>query len=953
MHGPANIFALTQTPDGTLWIGTEFGLVRFDGERFVVPRRPPGERLPSEYITALQPSRDGSLWIGTREGLSHWKDNHLTNHQTSVGPSGPGVAAILEDRSGNVWAGSIGYRCGGLCRVEQNRLRCYDVGNRLPGTGVSAIVEDRQGNIWVGGVGGLGRWEETRSLLYPRAKSPSMIYSIAQDSHGEILVGTGEKDLVRRLVDGKLVPYEINVGNQEIHPGVLLFDRDGGLWIGTWGQGLAHLSQGRIDHFTHADGLSNDVVRCLFEDHEGNIWVGTDGGLDRFRDFAVTTITKREGLAGSMASSLLASKSGGVWIGTNNGLTSIQDGKISTFNKKDGLPSNNISGIFEEQGGRLWVNTQAGITYDKHGRFQLPEFTLAKKMLSTPAATEDRNHTLWISDPGQGLVHLRNQHLEGVVQWSEFGGKQAWAIEADRNGDGLWLGFLQGGIAHLRPGHATRWYGTNDGLASGAVVDLHYSRDGSLWIAAHGGMSRFKDGRIQTLGIANGLPCDEIQAMVTDNDGSTWLNTACGLICIAASDLEAWSVNPGMKVRVKLFDGTDGMTTHAATSGYFRSAVRSTDGRLWFAVLDGVAVVDPEHLPHNRLPPPVQIEQTIADRTVYALRSNLSLPPLTKDIEIDYTAFSFVNPEKVRFRYKLESYDGDWQEAGTRRQAMYTNLPPGSYKFRVIACNNDGFWNLAGASMDFSIRPMFYQTKGFQLLGVSAAALLLWSLYRLRVGQIAARLQLGFEMRMVERTRIGNELHDNLLQNISGFALQLDALSKTVAAPLSAKDRLRELRVQAEQWLREAREAVWDLRTPNLDGREFVIRLGESVQQIIHGNGIQFSLTTTGERYPAEPKLEDQLIRIFREAARNAVSHAKAKEIELLVAYADDTSIRIQMRDDGCGFDPEEASLKLGHWGLEIMRERARQVGAELQVSSVPGRGTQLDMIVRIKAHPQ
>src|SRR5260370_26494102 len=310
------------------------------------------------------------------------------------------------------------------------------------------------------------------------------------------------------------------------------------------------------------------------------------------------------------------------------------------------------------------------------------------------------------------------------------------------------------------------------------------------------------------------------------------------------------------------------MRTHPSPFGYFRRAARSDDGRLWFAVFEGVAVVDPSHLPENRLPPPVKIEGITADHTAFPAGSNVKLPALTRDLQIDYTAFSFVAPEKVRFRYKLEGFDPDWKDVGVRRQALYTNLPPGPYQFHVMACNNDGVWNTSGASFGFQILPAYSLTLWFRAGCIAAIAFLLWWLYRLRVRQVAARLRVRYATRLGERARISRELHDNLLQNITGFALQLEGLGKTVTAPESAKDPLRDLRRQAEQWMPEAREAVWDLRSaPALEDCDLPDALQEAGQETTKGKDVQFHLTAAGKRHAAPPKVREQLLRIVQEAS--------------------------------------------------------------------------------------
>lgn len=942
---PASVLALAQTPDGRLWIGADAGLLRFDGVRFQPWKPPSGQQLTGELITALTPARDGSLWIGTRQGLSHWKDPSLQNYRTSTGPAGPGVAAILVDGAGTVWAGTAGYRSGGLCRVEGNDLRCYGPADGQPGFAVLSLLGDRQGSLWAGGIG-VRELTAGGPRINPLLDPDGEIYSIVEDRQGVIWVAGGA---LKQLRGSQLVPYQVFEGNQKLHAKVLLADRDGGLWIGTRGQGLVRLYQGRIDRFTHADGLSGDTVYGLLEDREGNIWVGTDGGLERFREFAVTTISSREGLSDGAVGSVFGARDGGIWIGTTGGLNRMEDRRVTSYGKASGLPSGNIMGIFQERAGRLWVSTDAGLAYSDGSRFRSPQLPFDLKA-GLMAAAEDSDHSVWLSVPQHGLVQLRDGGLAEVVPWSRFENKQAWALEPDPGDGGLWLGFAQGGIAYYKPGQPIRWHTPEGPLDRQAVMDLLRMRDGSLWIATQGGLGRLWNGQLATLTVANGLPCDRIHSMVEDGNGALWLSTGCGLVRISGADLSNWSAHPANRVPVKVFDAGDGMRSWPKPVGYFRRAAKSADGRLWFAVIDGVAVVDPNHLPENRLPPPVKIEEITSGHTTYSVNPHLRLPPLTRELRIAYTAPSFVAPNKVRFRYRLDGFDKEWNDDDGLRQAVYTNLPPRRYTFRVIACNNDGVWNTAGASADFSIDPALYQTNWFRFACLCGLSLLLWSLHRLRLRKMEAALNLLYQERISERTRIAREMHDSLLQNICGLALQLDGLAKLATIPAFARDQLHEIRKETERCLREAREFVWELRLPTLEEKDLPEALREAGEQIVGGQAVQFHTTVKGSRRPATPKVQQHLVKIVQEATRNAIRYSRAKEIEMHIVYLDTDSIRVQLHDDGCGFDLEQASLKSGHWGLTTMRERAQQIGAELKICSTPGHGTELEIVAPIKS---
>ncbi len=950
LHGGA--WSLAQTNDGILWIGTELGLQRFDGVRFQNWRPEAGPPLPGDSITALMAATDGTLWIGTRDGLSHLVNGKLDSYSTQQGPAHPSVAAILEGRDRSIWAGLMGYRSGGLCRVEKGKLNCaYSTG--LPSPAVRTLFEDRAGNLWAGGTSSLYRWKQGSVQVYDLPRKTDAVSSLGEDRRGRIWLTTQGAGSLLHLADGRFVNCEILPAGQSFQPSAFLADRDGGLWIGTLGQGLFHLHNGRIDRFNHADGLSNDVVHSLFEDREGNVWAGTANGLDRFREFAVTTLSKREGLVQDLVTSVLASVSGGLWVGTAGGVNRVLGDNISLFDRRNGLPSVSASGLFEDQDGGLWVATGKGLTYEERGRFHLLNGSVPGNIGSITAAVQDHNRDIWFSDPEHGLVRIRDRQFVEILPWSQFRNRQAWALETGAHAGELWLGFSPEGLACWKPGHATRWFGRENGLAPGAVVDLHRDRDGALWIATQNGLSRLSHDRLATLDKATGLPCEHIQAMLQDDDGAIWLNTTCGMVRIASQDLAAWAADPRRKIRPVVYDASDGMQIHSSSLGYFRHATKSTDGRLWFAVVEGVAVVDPKHLPKNKLAPPVAIESVTADRQNYPVTSAPRLPAGTKNLEIDYTAFSFVAPEKVQFRYIVEGLESEWHEAGARRQAAYTNLPPNNYHFRVRAANNDGVWNETGASFYFVVLPAFYQTTWFRVMFAAALILLFWGMYRLRLRQIQAQIRLRFEERLAERTRIANELHDDLLQNISGFGLQLDGLSKIASETARVKDRIRDLREQTEQWLHETRETVWDIRSPSLTDRSFLNALRDTAERIAKGKPAYLEISVSGNARPLPPNLAGQLLRVTREALRNAFVHSDARVVKLQVAFLEPNMLRIMVIDNGCGFDLEQGSRKIKHWGLAAMQERGRLIGAEVQIQSSPGEGTQIEIDVHTDRDPQ
>jgi signal transduction histidine kinase len=518
---------------------------------------------------------------------------------------------------------------------------------------------------------------------------------------------------------------------------------------------------------------------------------------------------------------------------------------------------------------------------------------------------------------------------------------------------GLWLGFFHGGLAYFKDGRISASYAAAEGLGKGEVNDLLLDPDGTLWAATDGGLSRLdisrsNNGPVATLTSQNGLPCAAVHWAIEDDAHSFWLKTPCGLVRIARSELEAWAGDPKRTIKTTVFDISDGVRGLAIAGGYTPHAAKAQDGTLWFISLDGVSVVDPRHLPFNKLPPPVQIEQVTADRKVYDAPpdGSLRLRPLLRDLEIDFTALSFVEPERVHFRYKLEGHDRDWQEVGTRRQAFYNDLPPRSYRFRVMASNDSGVWNEAGAFLDFAIAPAYYQSAWFQALCGFAGLALFWGLYRYRLHQIAREFNVRLEERVGERTRIARDLHDTLLQSFQGLMLHLQVVDDLLPQG-RAKVELEKTLDRADQAIAEGREAVHDLRssaTTTNDLAQAVREVGN--EMAASGAAATFRLMVEGPVRELHPIIRDELYRISREALRNAFTHAQADHVEAEIIYTDPL-LRLRIRDDGQGIAPEILEEgRPGHYGLPGMRERAKQVGAKLTIWSGGGTGTEIELSI-------
>jgi len=738
--------SVAQTTDGYLWLGTQSGLFRFDGVRAVPWQPSSDEPLPSNYISSLLVSRGGTLWIGTQKGLASWKDGKLTRYPEF---SGAMIGTILEGRDGTVWIGTLA-GAGRLCGIRSLGVQCY--GNGSLGGGIFALFEDQKSNLWTATGTGIWRWAPGPPLRYEYPHSVLEANSMIEDDDGTLLLATSAG--LKQLAGGKIQDYSLPGIAGHFRPDRFFRSRDGSLWIGS-DQGLLHRHQGRVDIFRSVDGLSGDFVTAIFEDREGNVWVLTTDGFDRFRSYAVPTIGKNQGLSGSVVFSVQAAPEGSIWIGTPEGLNRWASPHMTVYRSRNALTqdqtnrrelnvnglrseiaSSELSGTIKSMGlddsGRLWISAGNDVFFRKDGRF-VRESGIPGGNVT--AITADGGGNIWVLTHGVGLFH---RMVSGAVhRFPESPNKQKSPLTMlpDEKTDGLWLGFVEGGIAYLREGQTRLSYNSTNGLGSGTVNDLRPGPHGVLWVATEGGLSRVLDEHVTTLTVKNGLPCENVLWSIEDDNHGVWLYMPCGLVRIDRGELDAWIKDPARILKTTTFDTFDGVRTTGDSTGYSPHVTKSPDGRIWFTALDGVSVINPQYLPVNNLPPPVHIEQITADGKNYS-PAHASLPLHVRDLTIDYTALSLTVPEKVRFRVMLEGQDNDWHEAVNIRQVRYTNLPPRHYRFRVIAANNSGVWNETGDFLDFDIPPAWYQTMGFRAICIAAFMALLWAVYQLRVHQL-------------------------------------------------------------------------------------------------------------------------------------------------------------------------------------------------------------------------
>jgi PAS domain S-box-containing protein len=729
--------AITQTTDGYLWIGTLGGLLRFDGVRFVRWTPPTGEHLPTTAVISLLGAADGSLWIGTASGLAQWKNGKLSIFPETAGR----VNSIYEDRKGTIWISRSRTRAGAVCKVIVSVATCYAPKDGVPPY-AETLIGDNSGYLWIGTSTALVRWKPGSSTSYelPGLKSNaalSGITALAAAPDGSVWAGisnSGRGLGLQQWVNGTwrtLITTTFDSSTLKVF--ALWLDRHNSLWIGTEGNGIYRVHDGKVDRFRSADGLSSDTPESFFEDREGNLWLTTAEGVDCFRDIPVVNFSMREGLTGDRVESILASRDGTIWIGNHAGLNYVRGDLVSSIDPQKGLPGSRVTSLFEDHAGRLWVGLDNGLFVYEHGRFRPIRRRDGGAIGVVLGMVEDVDSCMWAvvvrAGPGNqaGLVQIQDGRFATEIADERL---DPTTLARDPK-DGLWLGLRKGGLARYRNGQLQIFPLKNP---NAQVSQILAKSDGSVLAATTDGLVERRGETQYALDHHNGLPCDRTFTMVTDKYSNLWLYTECGLILIKSEDLQQWRRHPDLKVRFDLFDAYDGAQPYLAVFG--PRETRSNDGRLWFANGTVAQMIDPGRLFRNSIPPPVHIEAVIADRKSYSPRNGLHLPALTRDLEIDYTALSFVVPQKVQFRYKLEGYEREWQDPQIRRQAFYSNLRPGNYRFHVMASNNSGVWNEAGAELDFNIAPAYYQTTWFRGLCVLAFLTLLWAGYQMRVHQL-------------------------------------------------------------------------------------------------------------------------------------------------------------------------------------------------------------------------
>ncbi|MGE3579470.1 MAG: two-component regulator propeller domain-containing protein [Vicinamibacterales bacterium] len=941
------LLSIAQDRDGYLWVGTNAGVVRFDGQRFSPWPRSGAYPVPSTLINAIFATGDGAVWVAAGDSIVREKAGELT-----VLPSVGGVSQVA-NVAGTVWAGGS----GGLVRLTGHGWQPVP----LPDAGrvrVTAVHEDRRHRLWVATSDRVYRQEGTGFVRLPvDLNGPARFF----EHDGVLFVGSVASDFrIFRLNDAgdatpvltmPLVdlqePSNWSQPSWRVTTTPWLLDSRGNAWIGTNGAGLLRIEPGSqrvVRRYTERDGLSGDMVRAVTEDRHGNIWVATHSGLTRVTPASIRSVPVRAGSTADDISTIEQDAAGGVWVEAPGALVRLADGASTRFTSGAGAQFDRITAMHTDARGVLWVAAaDRRLVRWNRGRFEAVPLPAAFAASAIESIASGADGHLWLyngreilrqaPDGTQVFVTPPDGITDGVVRFTY----------ADRRGR-LWIAADRAEIAIVeRTG--VRMLGAADGVPPGNLTGIHEDASGRIWMSSDSGLSAI-DGAIEaapggtvvrTLTAANGIPGRRVFFVTDDAQGRLWLGTTSGLARVEKAELDRALADPHYQIRLQLFDVSDGLRGTPVVRGY-PTAVRSRD-RIWFVSSTGVATVNPAQV-RDALPPPVpRIEQILVDGRPFDPASGDPLPAGMASLQIEHAALNLTAPTKVRFRHRLEGVDPDWVDDGGTTRTVYAHLPDGTYRFVVAASAGDGRWSGAPAVWTFVVPPQWYQSRLFY--GAAAALVMLgvWAAWQLRLRQVHRR----FTDVLGERARVAREIHDTLLQSLVGMALQLDTVAHT-EEPSGIREEVGRIRRQVQDAIGEAQRSIRDLRAPRAEARDLITRLRESAGPMLEHAGITFELVVTGTPRPLKPAVEQQLMRIGMEAVVNAMRHAQPAHVRMEVVFERST-VRLRVSDDGHGFNPDAVRADAsGHWGLSIMRERAEQVGGRLSIMSTPERGTSIEV---------
>ncbi len=925
-----------QSRDGYMWFATEGGLVRFDGQQFVVYDSSNTPSLKSNHIRSLAQDGQGVMWIATSDGLLRRDGSQLEAFSTTGELPGSNVLALHADSSGRIWAVTP----EGLARCSEGQHGVAYAQSYVLGEGTSKltgqITSSSDGAIWVGtetglkvlrnerftDVAGLPRQVAIQSLLFDRSSRlwvgtskglflsragteyrfepvPSVtsreVSALFEDRQGDIWIGTEGR--LMRLASGSAGVSVSSRAFPDASVIELAEDTEGDLWIGTDAQGVTIARNQKFVTYTARQGLTDDAVRCVFSDQRGVVSAGTTEGVTEFAGREVKHLTTAEGLSSNVILSLGEDRDRSLLVGTPDGLNIVRTRGISLITSADGLADDFVRSLYRDTDGSLWIGTRRGLSHqDLQG------------------------------------------HFSTYTQADGLGSDLVGEVVRDRRGD-LWIATLEG-LSLLRGG-TLRNFRKQDGLSSNVITALYEDADDDLWVGTRdAGLNLLREGKIVRVPERVALP-PAVYGVAEDGNGSLWIPSSSGIVRVGRKELKAAILGKSDKPAVVWYGTSDGLRVNECSIGGHPEVWKGSDGTLWFSTVRGLAALYPEAARRRDVAPPVIIESITIDDQRWNPSQLDAVSPGHSRFAFEYAGLSFAEPQKVQYRYKLEGFDKHWIEAGLQRTAYYTNIPPGAYRFRVIARSGEGVWNEKGATIAFRLAPRFYQTLWFYAGVVILLGLASYLVYRWRVAEVEAR----FNAVLQERNRIAREIHDTLAQGFVGVSMQLETVARL---PSSSAEMARQHLDQARQLVRdslaEARRSIWQLRSQSSEYGDLASRLSKAANQTIGPSPVKLSVEVRGTYRPLRQNVEDELLRIGQEAVTNAIRHADPHRITIELAF-DTRRVRLAISDDGRGFAfGSHPSSSNGHFGLQGMRERAEQIGGQLFIESAVGKGTKVSV---------
>jgi signal transduction histidine kinase/ligand-binding sensor domain-containing protein len=935
------VSALAQTTDGYLWLGCATGLYRFDGEQFQ-RYKPIAGALPSNQVQTLLATPDGGLWVGfAHSGVAFVKGGQVMAYRSPAQFPVGFVRKLVRSPDGYIWAAVT----GGFVRFVRGKWEVIGKAWKYSGNSPDTLFVDHLGTLWA------ATGQKFQFLLAGQHEfqdtgvSASLVPAIIEAPDGSVwgVDGkTGELDELRAPVQGDTAPRHLN----GVSSSMLLFDRDGSLWIAASFDGVrraaypaqipAHNSVQSdvpaIELFTPHQGLSGHPSEQVLEDREGNIWVGTADGLDRFRR---RNLTWKPMPPDTLSSTLFRGVGSDVWASltadskVTPSLIRLQDGAIA-----HGAPTT-ILKSYSDPHGIVWLSQKDAFWRWQKGQFSSVDLPLHLKKFVQSATLDAAGH-LWIALAGYGEFRRDGEKWTFLRPLPEQPDLTANSSYADARGD-VWIVYTNSIVA-MRGDSIRR----DDSSQDKAIAPYNVvTGDGQhIWIGGEHGIAFFDGSHFVPITTADGSPLEAITSVVDSASSGLWLSSSGKLVHVPEEEVKR-VYGGGRSVHIETYDLISDLPEPVLRG------IEGADGIIWFATPSFIVRVDPAELTKNLLPPIVSIESLTADKHSYSTNNGVRLPPLTRNIEIGYAALSLTIPERVRSRYRLDNWDKDWQDGGLRRQVSYTNLPPGHYRFHVIAANNDGLWNDIGQSLDFDIRPAYYQTVWFLCLSIAAGLLVLWLIYAMRLRSATNQVQARMIARLDERERIARELHDTFLQGLYALLLRFQTISDAVPEDTPARKMMEDALNRADTVLLQGRESLRGLRgDPSL-----TMSVAEELEHLAHecrqDSEAAFTLSITGQERALHPVIRDETIQIGKEAIFNSFRHSGAASVRVQLCY-DRAFFSLTVADDGCGIDPDVLAKggKAGHWGMLGMRERSRKIGAHFTVSARHKGGTEVRLRV-------